>query len=765
MASITRLVTPRAATLLGECRALVLDTMPAVLKEFGDRVDDAFFELANKTDNSLRQQRYFDAMRDLRLKRPRLEREFFAVLDVAYRREVEAAVRQVDVVEDPGTRELSLLDVDEIEEELAIEKLVSTLQHDLRQELYGLDQRVGHLLSDPQLAVHRNPFGPAAFGAAMRAMTKQLAADIEARVTMCKLYERHAPTGMLAMYRRINDHLCRAGILPRLGGGEPRPGMTRTRVTIETEHAAGAPPGNDVFGTLQRLLRGERGTQVLAAGANPAASPQLLGSGAGAPAGGARESAPGPELATEAFVANLTLLQHGHASEGVFGPAGDANVIRVLRGQNVAASLSESDTLTLDIVALLFDYILQDAAIADAIKTLIGRLQIPYLKVALLDKELFSKKTHPARRLLDAMAEAAIGLGATAAAHDALFGRIEDIVTRIVEEFDSDLGLFAELLTGFQAFLADDRMETRRHAELSTQSLRAREKVALAKMEVDDAVKRRLELVEGRDFVQQFVLDYWRQLLIVTHVESGTESDTWLAQLQVIDDLLWSVQAKTTPDERKALTSLLPRLLKQLRKGMHELQMPPAAASKFLTMLASVHVVSVKRVEEATLAERVLMRRDLTHAAAPSAARPEEEIVKEALQQLVERKALDVHDLDFDLSAFESAAQDVEREAEIPDAAECAIINQVLALDLGDWLDLATSAGTIVRARFTYISPVTGRYLFTDRQGHKAFDLSFDELAAFFRRNAANRVRTQSDPLFDRAIDALMDRLEHSAVA
>ena len=39
MASITRLVTPRAATLLGECRALLLDGMPAVLKAFGDRVD------------------------------------------------------------------------------------------------------------------------------------------------------------------------------------------------------------------------------------------------------------------------------------------------------------------------------------------------------------------------------------------------------------------------------------------------------------------------------------------------------------------------------------------------------------------------------------------------------------------------------------------------------------------------------------------------------------------------------------------------------
>lgn len=772
MASITRLVTPRAATLLGECRALLLDGMPAVLKAFGDRVDDAFFELANKADSAMRQQRYFDAMRDLRLKRPRLDREFMASLDAAYRREVDVAGRVATAPEAASGVELSLLDAGQLEEELAVNQLVSTLEHRLRAELCGLDQRIGHLLSDPGLELHRNPFGPPAFGDAVRAMTGLMPAEAETRVTMYKLYERHAPAGIEAAYRRINEHLCRAGILPRLVDGQQRTGVTRTRVTIETVHAPGSARIDDIFGTLLRLLRGGRDARGLPPADTTGLSNEAATRDRSANSAGAPDTAPAAELPTATLVANLTLLQNGLAGDEVFLAAGDArarggnaNIVRVLRERGLATPLSEADTLTLDIVALLFDCILEDAAIAAPIKSLIGRLQIPYLKVALLDKELFSKRTHPARRLLDAMAEAAVGLSATSPEHDALFGVIRNIVARIVDEFDSDLALFTALLAGFQAYLADDSLETRRHAELSTQSLRTQEKVVLAKMEVDDAVKRRLAGIEGRDFVRQFVLDYWRQLLIVTHVESGTESDAWHAQLQVVDDLLWSIEAKRTPEERKALTSLLPRLLKQLRAGMHELQMPPDAASKFLSMLASVHVVSVKRMEEATLAERLLIRRDVTHAEIPPPARPEEEVVKQALQRLVERKALDVHALDFDLSAFETTAQASAQEAEVPDAAECAVINQVLALDLGDWLDLVAVDGTVVRARFTYISPVTGRYLFTDRQGHKAFDLSFDELTTFFRRHAASRVQAQPDPLFDRALDALMDRLTQSAVA
>ena len=41
-----------------------------------------------------------------------------------------------------------------------------------------------------------------------------------------------------------------------------------------------------------------------------------------------------------------------------------------------------------------------------------ARLQVPYLKVALLDRHLFSQRHHPARRLLDEMAQAGLAIRA-----------------------------------------------------------------------------------------------------------------------------------------------------------------------------------------------------------------------------------------------------------------------------------------------------------------------------------------------------------------
>ncbi len=818
MARITRLVPPRATALVTACQKLAKDALPPVLKSFVDRVDDAFFELANKADSSQRQQVYFDAMRELRLKRPQLEREFFAALDAQAEAALNSPLRKPTVVAVDTYAELSLVDVADVEEDLAVTNLVESLQTRAKQELFALDQRIGHLLSDPQLSGDANPFGPRALGRALRALADGLDTGVEVKITLLKLFDRHAAAGVVEMWRAMNETLVQAGVLPTLHAGQLRAGSApRTRVIIETADGTTEAAGNDVFGTLQKLMQNGPAALHAALGvATPAGTTGRPGAlsgyaptvggvsgvggvvgglggvgtaGGGAPAGYAAGGFPGLEgglldgaspgaalaLPTMALISNLTQLQQGGPVSGDFAalaqvdPAlvanGAVNVIRAMREQGVAAGISDTDTLTLDIVALLFDYILKDASIADAIKAVIGRLQIPYLKVALLDKDLFSKKSHPARRLLDAMAEAAVGLGETAIAHDALYEKIAAVVGRVLAEFDSNLELFEELLAEFEGFLQDDLASTQRRTELSTRSLRTREKVVLAKMAVDEAVKRRLDAVDTREFVRQFVQDYWRQMLIVTHVEAGPESEAWRAQLELIDELAWSVQPKTTPEEKKDLTNRLPKLLKALRAGMHELEMEPTVCSKFLTMLASVHVVSVKQVEEASLAERKLAKREQQQEAALATTQSEEEFVKQALHRLFARKTIEADTLDIDLTAFEAApaaeAAAEELVAENPD--DDVYVEQVMELDLGDWLDLTTTDGSCVRSRFTYISPVTGRYLFTDRQGNKAFDLDFDELVAFFRRGGAARVETRPDPLFDRAIGELMGRLERVA--
>lgn len=746
IAGVTRLVTPRAKELLEECRRLLREGMGPILRDFADRLDDTLFDLASEAVHPSHHQRCFAGMRELRLKRPLLERALHARLDL----ELDIALgrrRPADASGGTQGEELRLVEHEAFDEDLAIARLAGCLERRAGQALFALDRRVGHLLGDPDLIRHRNPFGAVALGEAVRAMAGCLEVDVDLKLALFKLYERSAAAATVALYPGLNEHLRQQGVLRDLRAGEARrnPTPRRMKVTIESE-------GEDVFQTLQRLLRAGRDrVATLTGSARPSYGTAATGR---APSVAGEHAAAGGASGTAAFITQLTALQKQADVDG------RVNTIRRMREQGLGAGLGEGDDLTLDIVALLFDYILGDPSIADAFKAQIGRLQIPYLKVGLLDRELFSRKSHPARRLLDAMAEAAAECPPASPTHDTLHATLAGIVTRIVGEFDRDLALFEQLLAGFEAFRAGERAARERRINDSTASLRARERIVLAKLEVDAAVKSLLGTGEGRDFVNRFVLDYWRERLIVTHVEQGAESEAWQDQLALVEDLLWSVQPKATAEERKALSTRLPGLLRRLRAGMSELQMPPAVCSKFLTMLASVHVVAVKRAEESSLAERVLARRDGPSAVPPLPPREDAEILRDAVQLLGARQVVDDGLLDIDFTALEATTS-----RPVPGPAACAAVNAVLALDLGDWLWVETGEGSGCEVRFTYISPATGRYLFTDRDGHKAFDLSFDELTALFDRGAARRMDAAPDPLFDRALDALMHRLAEPAVA
>ncbi|HAB85132.1 MAG TPA: DUF1631 domain-containing protein, partial [Pseudomonas sp.] len=87
--------------------------------------------------------------------------------------------------------------------------------------------------------------------------------------------------------------------------------------------------------------------------------------------------------------------------------------------------VGEIDDDVINLVSMLFEFILDDRTLPDSLKALIGRLQIPLLKVAVIDKTFFSRGSHPARRLLNEIASAAMGWGdQDEAQRDSLYQKI-----------------------------------------------------------------------------------------------------------------------------------------------------------------------------------------------------------------------------------------------------------------------------------------------------------------------------------------------------
>ncbi|WP_297526796.1 DUF1631 domain-containing protein [Thiohalobacter sp.] len=734
--------------LLRECRELSLSRLGEALTRMMDGVDDALFELAEKAESNAQQTQYFDAMREVRLKRAAMEAAFRSRLLEGFN----AEIRREDGVQSDADSlsldgdSLDLVDDERLEEDLAVKNMITKIEVNCRQELGALNQRIGFLLGDRELARGDNPIGPRVICTAFLDACADIESGLKVKLIILKLFDRFVVgNDVLPLYQALNRLLTERGVLRDL-----RPTVKRQPGSGASVPDSGGAPAmegeeQDFLATLQGLVPQGGGLPGLP-GVGGAA-----GSGRGVPA-------------TPAFLQDLTLLQQGDAElagglaaiEAGAVAAGTVNVIRDIRQTAAAQGVSGTDAMIIDVVAMLFDYILDDDNIPDPMKAQIGRLQIPVLKVAMLDHAFFNRKSHPARRLLNALADAAATWDGED--DDSLRRRIEAVVQRVLVEFEDDIALFDELAEEFEDFLERER---RRAAEAEARSARLldnKERLRLAKQAVKAEVEARCNRHELPRFVCGFLVSYWQNLLLITRVKEGEDSLEWKRALATMDNLIWSVQPKQV-QERERLVRMLPGLLGALREGMTLISMREDDFQDFLARLADRHAEVVNQaavgtveaappaLDEDPLADLPpLGGEEADEDGAPVEENPE--VTTATLHRLIREENLGDIEVE-EITLGEDDPQTVEAEDEYLEMAR--------RLEQGTWIEFRDDEGQSHRAKLTWISPISGNYLFTNRQGHKSADMTLQGLAAEFRRGSARII--EDVPLIDRAVSSLLDGL------
>ena len=85
---------------------------------------------------------------------------------------------------------------------------------------------------------------------------------------------------------------------------------------------------------------------------------------------------------------------------------------------------------------------------------------------------------------------------------------------------------------------------------------------------------------------------------------------------------------------------------------------------------------------------------------------------------------------------------------------------QVQALQPGNWLEFTLDDEAPARAKLSWISPMSGRYLFVNRRGLKVADYAPRELAGLFADGKARVLAANA--LFDRAMTAIVGKLSQA---
>lgn len=722
---------------LKKVRAQAVEQLAGMLANMFDSADDALFELADKSASNADQTMYFDSMREVRIKREIMESLFGKSLQDGFRVfQRNAATQQPETaVQNPQPDSLSLVQDDELEESVAIRGMISKVSNRFGDSLGQIVQRMDFLAAQSTISNENNPIGPVRLSESFQLACQELALDIRARLVVYKLFEKFVLEELDAVYRSANQTLIEAGVLPTIAppqgarsqatsGGSHEAAATQRLPTNEGLHsgdATDAADQNEVFSLLRGLL------------ANNAASPQRRS-----------DYLPvadtGPVLSQAELVAMLSTVQQQSEQLADYQQPVSLDVRQALhrmvdnRSDQVPQAVGRVDDDSINLVTMLFEYILDDQSLPMPMKALLARLQIPMLKVALLDKSFFSRGAHPARKLLNELARSALRWNEPAdIQRDALFNKINEIVGSVLNDFESDVEIFTPLLADFTQFVEKEK----RRSTLIEQRTRDAEE-GLGKTQRARADVGKLINAKAADRVLpavavELLREGWSNYLFLLYVKEGVESEAWHAAVQVVDDLVWSVDKSACAGQRSNLLKMIPSLLLRLREGLNAISFSQNRMRELFSELERVHMDCLKSPDSEP--DPVA-----TAGADETPGSEEAENSRSVEQVILETPELEPLD-----------------EAVIIDAGDDEHAAVVDSMAVGAWLEFIDGEGNKSRCKLAAIIRASGKYIFVNRVGIKVAEHTYSSLIEAVRNGQINML--DNALLFDRALESVIGHL------
>ncbi|WP_395791253.1 DUF1631 domain-containing protein [Aquimonas sp.] len=747
-------------------RARAVKRLPAFLGEVLDKADNTLFDFVQRADGSLNHQEYFDAMRELRRQRPQIEQRFqnyFVDAFGAYERRLPVRI-DLENSTKPAPGELSLVSEDELEEQLSARMVAVAISRGLGPALHQLNRRLSALIGGVEIDDENSPVGPSYIAQGFRKSLDGCEVSVRVKVLLFKLYERELQRLLPAFYVDMNKALIESGVLPEIRHtvarrpGAPSPRSASNESTGEEGDYPGyqPPPQREygepqsqvspaaeqaLFSTLHELLESYRGTR---AGRAPGAAP-----GAKTPEsaiGGMGETLPLRPLSPNEMLSVLSLYQNDlpeSVSAAIDDP--DQSLSQRLKQELLTGAerlgldpntsrMSAADEDAIDLVGMLFEVLLEERDFHTDTRRTISRLIVPFIKVAMLDRRMFLQKSHPARKLLNSLAEACEGNSGEAPQDRELLDRVRRTVDRLSVEFNEDVAIFETLEQEFREFIEQHRRRIALAERRAAEAQRGKERLEFARSAASAELGRRLEVhADLAPAIDSFLRRYWVHHITLMGLREGHDAPKYQAALSAGDALLgaWMEARERRQFSETSFSSLRPMLE---------------------PVLQSAGCVG-------NAADEVLQ--SLFAALSPRAASPE---IQQQLAVSVERNAPPA---DSPTLAATVRSDDAEAEAEPDPLAglefEASDVERIRKMPVGTWVQFFDEDGNSQPAKLSWQSPISNRLLFVNRRGLRYCVASAEELAAMI--GAKRLIIRQNDAAFEHAMNQVLGRLRANSAA
>jgi diguanylate cyclase (GGDEF)-like protein len=734
-------------SVLAPVRDELRSALEGCLEAFFPRVRDALTESADQEVTNEQQHPWFAAINALANSGETVNRQFLQAvsgpMDSLFAGATPDQAMDFSLEEHQENR-LSLVDKEMFEDWLTLKVMASRAEGNFHEQLLPLQLRFDDLLNT-SLTARQNPLHPAvicsAFGQAIKPLG--LSKPVERRIL--EVFDDAVVTELGVIYERINNTLARAGVLPDLdvarylsehysvhtgaqdepeaanngeepdagagarearepgdpardapGGRDPDPvpadsvvgGGQATRSSPATEFADQQARANQAYETVRRIMEHARGaTAVTAQAASEETANQVAPSEVVSDALARLQRDAGPE--TE----NMPLQERVH--QAVAGEMNDAEAQPLLDDEVAQAT---------DIIHHLFEGIAESDALSDRVRSAVKRLKVPFLRLLLQDEAVLQQDEHPARQMLNRIAQLGVRGNARLQDHE---DAIDRNVDRVVQDFSGDISVFSDTLEKLDELCDTQAKSQQRNLQRITEAYDGQHKVVEARREVDRALERRIGGAPVPQAVLTLIEAGWRQLLLQTLLREGQDSDAWHEYLGVLDRM--NTAAENMPDQEQ-----LSRLLASIKEGLARVDESQLQNKDLVAELR--RLLSVK-----------IRQRD---GAPPMAEMPK--------------------------GMLETPQAPAEEEL---DERQRRWRARALRYQQGDWFRFHGASDEHQHVCLAWVAPDQRLFVLVNHEGMKIQELSLDDFAEHLRTLWLEPIDSLDAPAVDRGLEAMVQRL------
>ena len=728
---------------------LLISCLKPTILSYYDHLDDALFNMAEKAESNELQSDYFFFMNEIRKKKDLMLRKFTDRIQTVFNK-----FNNSDYKFFPGTNDttatdssnikLSLIDEHELDYKLAISNMVGKADTHLHQQLYAFQKRFSLLAGGKELKNDQIPVSPFVIVESFARTLEHLVVTGTVELIILKLFERNLIPNLIELYHKINSYLIEQGILPSLkfqplpeaanrlnsaSANSNREIKKEQPSLTNNDHRLNYNQNNQVPGeyydeNYQLIFDAFRQMQ----NQDMISSPNTYGSRVDFPVYDA------PKINKALLALRNIEINSGDSLQPIFSPTELKNAL--LKQLEHSASgketkrVKQQDEDTIDLVGMLFQFLVDDRNLPDKIQALLAKLQIPYLHIALQDRRIFSNKENSARKLLDNLAQAAIGWNEKNDKKGKFINKIKQIVYVILNSDYNDID-FSGLIDDFQKFFNKEQKRVYVSEKRTSEKALAQDKILKAKEATAQILQSRMKKFYLPKNITEILLNSWASVLTLIHLRHKDKPEIIDKYIKFVDKLIFaSVQNKKVNATPTQIKNVINHYCEGLKLVAYD---EPGIKKKGLELYEQLLEINDLKAIDRKFEHEYIHAVKLFEEIDENAEKPD--IFNYLTDNQIQNKS------DTEIKHIEDSYLDTAKR-----------------LKPGDWVEFATEQkNKLVRAKLSWISPITHKLLFVDSKGIKVSDKSLNEVALNFRQKTA--IIIEQKPIFDRAMIAIAKKV------